>query len=442
MNRRVLIVAYYFPPSGGPGVQRVLKFVKYLPEFGWDPAVLTVRGADYPARDESLLARIPPGVPVVRTAIPEPYALYRKLTGKAAGQAVDVNVNRARGGRVPARERVAEWVRGMFFIPDARVGWMATGVRPGVALAREFGADLVYSSSPPYTCALLGRKIARGAGVPWIPEFRDPWSGFLSAPDRPGPARVLERRLERGVYRDAPRAVVAWRGIAEDFRRKFPREDAAKFVLVENGFDPEDLAGVEPRGNHRFTVVYTGSMYGVRNPDTVLRAAALLAREGRLDPERTRFRFVGRFGDEVRAMFARPEVAPMVEELPYRPHAESVAEALGAHALLLVVDDYPGAEEIVPGKVFEYIGARRPLVALAPEGAVADLVRSTGAGAVLGQHDVAGVAEALAALYAEWRETGTTAFPGDEEAVEKLSRRERTRVLAGVFDNLVGTDGA
>jgi hypothetical protein len=183
-------------------------------------------------------------------------------------------------------------------------------------------------------------------------------------------------------------------------------------------------------------------MYGVRNPDTVLRAAALLAREGRLDPERTRFRFVGRFGDEVRAMFARPEVAPMVEELPYRPHAESVAEALGAHALLLVVDDYPGAEEIVPGKVFEYIGARRPLVALAPEGAVADLVRSTGAGAVLGQHDVAGVAEALAALYAEWRETGTTAFPGDEEAVEKLSRRERTRVLAGVFDNLVGTDGA
>ena len=436
-RRRVLIVAYYFPPSGGPGVQRVLKFARYLPEFGWDPAVLTVRGADYPARDESLLADVPGSVPVLRTSIPEPYALYRKLTGKARGSAVDVNVNRPRGEKVPFRERAAEWVRGMLFIPDARVGWLASGTRPGAAFARRFGADLVYSSSPPYTCALLGRAVARRAGVPWVPEFRDPWTEFLSAPRRPWPARSVDRGLERGVYRDAPRVVVAWSGIAGDFAAKYPAEDRSKFALVANGYDPEDLEGVEPTANRRFTVVYTGSMYGVRNPDTFLRAAAKLFAAGRMDPERVRFRFVGRFGEDVRAMFRRPEVAAAVEERGYVPHAESVAEILGAHALLLVVDDTPGAEGIVPGKVFEYVGARRPILALAPEGAVAEVVRGTGAGTVLGQHDVDGAAGALERLYEEWTRTGTTAFAGDEAAVRRLSRRERTRELAGLLDRVL-----
>jgi len=434
---KVLLVSYYFPPSGGPGVQRILKFVRYLPEFGWDPAVLTVRDADFPARDESLLAEIPKTVPVLRTAIPEPYTLYRKLTGKARGAAVDVNVNRQPGERGSFAEALAGAVRGMLFIPDARVGWMLTGLRPGVRFAREFGADLVYSSSPPYTCALLGRAVARRAGIPWIPEFRDPWSGFLSAPRRPEPARSLERRMERGIYRDAPRLVVAWQGIAKDFQAKYPREDAGKFRWIANGFDPEDLRGAAPRANDRFTVVYTGSMYGVRNPDTFLRAVASLLNGGTLDPARVRLRFVGRFGEEVRAMFRRPEVAPVVEEVGYLPHAQSVAEVLGAHALLLVVDDYPGSEDIVPGKVFEYIGARRPVLALAEDGAVADLVRRTGAGTVLRRDDVDGIAAALAALYGEWVRSGTTRFPGDAGEVGRLSRRERTRELCDVFNETV-----
>jgi glycosyltransferase involved in cell wall biosynthesis len=436
-RRRVLIVSYYFPPSGGPGVQRVLKFVRYLPEFGWDPAVLTVRDGDYPARDESLLAEIPPEVPVVRTAIPEPYTLYRKLTGRAKGTAVDVNVNQEAGAHRPFRESVAEWVRGMFFIPDARVGWLATGIGPGVDLARRFQADLVYSSSPPYTTALLGRAIARRAGIPWVPEFRDPWSGFLSAPKRPEPARSFEHRLEHGVYRDAPRIVVAWEGIARDFAGKYPGPDHRKFRWIANGYDPEDLAGAAPTANDRFTVVYTGSMYGVRNPDVFLKAAAKLLAAGRMDPDRVRLRFVGRFGDEVRAMFRRPEVAPVVEERGYLPHGESIQELLGAHALLLVVDDVPGAREIVPGKVFEYIGARRPILALAPEGAVAGLIRETGAGTVLAGSDVDGTAEALAALYDEWVATGATRFPGDPGRAEAQSRRERTRELSRLFNEVV-----
>jgi len=436
-RKRVLVVSYYFPPSGGPGVQRILKFVKYLPEFGFDPAVLTVAEGDYPARDESLLREIPPKVPVLRTRIPEPYGLYRKLTGKKKGSAVDVNVNRPRGQRVATSERMAEWVRGMLFVPDARVGWLLTGVKPGIRFARDVGADIVYSSSPPYTCALLGRSIARGAGIPWVPELRDPWTEFLSAPRRPEPARGFDRRLEQSVYHDAPRLVIAWSGIAADLRGKYPHEDAAKFRLVPNGYDPEDVSGVNPVHNSRFTIVYTGSLYGVRNPETFLDAVGRLLARGELDPDRVRIRFIGRFGEEVRAMFRRPDVAGVVEERGYVPHAESVAELLGAQALLLVVDDVPGSEHIVPGKVFEYLGAKRPVLAVGPDGDVAGLVRSIGAGRVLARQDVDGIGNAILELYREWLATGKTEYRGDLEMTERQSRRERARDLAGVLDEVL-----
>jgi glycosyltransferase involved in cell wall biosynthesis len=317
------------------------------------------------------------------------------------------------------------------------MGWMLTGLRPGAEFARRIGADIVYSSSPPYTCALLGRAIAKRAGIPWVPEFRDPWSGFLSAPRRPEPARSIERRMERNVYRDAPRMVVAWKGIAKDFQEKYPAEDRKKFRWIANGFDPEDVEGIAPRQNDRFTIVYTGSMYGVRNPDTFLRAVAALLESGRVDPKRICIRFVGRFGEEVREMFRRPGVAQVVDEMGYVSHSESVAEILGAHALLLVVDDVSGSEGIVPGKVFEYIGVRRPVIAIGREGAVSELVLKTGAGVFLPRADIERIAESIANLYDEWDRDGNTVFPGKDEEVEQLSRRERTRDLSEVLTEVL-----
>lgn len=249
--------------------------------------------------------------------------------------------------------------------------------------------------------------------------------------------------MEHGVYRDASRMVVAWRGIAADFQSKYPDVDASKIEWIANGFDPEDIAHTEPRQNDRFTVVYTGSMYGVRNPDTFLLAVGKLIASGRIDPARVCFRFVGRFGEEVRAMFRRPDLAGAVDEMGYVSHSESVSEILGAHALLLVVDDVKDSEGIVPGKVFEYIGVRRPILAVASEGAVAELIRRTRAGTVLERTDVDAIADAIAALYEEWSRTGTTEFRGSEEEVGRLSRRERTRELSVLLNEVTeGRDGA
>lgn len=432
--KRVLIVAYYFPPSGGPGVQRVLKFVKHLPEFGWEPAVLTVEDGDFPARDPQLLEEIPASVPVTRTRILEPYSIYRALTGKAKGEAVDINTNYRPGTKKPWRENLAQAIRGALFIPDARAGWLLHGIPAGVRAARAWGADLIFSSSPPYTCALLGRAIARRVRKPWVMELRDPWTGFLSAPVRHGPSRAFDRHLERNCVAQASRLVIAWRGIERDLLEKYPDFRTDRVRLVENGFDPDDLAGSRPVAFDRFTLVYTGSMYGVRNPDTLLQAVARLLEEGRVRAEELRLVFVGRFGDEVREMFRRPELRGIVEEVGHLPHAESVRYTLGADALLLVVDDVRGSEGIVPGKVFEYIGARRPVLAITPPGDVADLIRRTGAGIVVDRNDIPGLARALEGWVYERRTNGRVAFPGIEAEVQQLSRRGRTRLLAGVFD--------
>ena len=435
----VLIVAYYFPPSGGPGVQRVLKYVQYLRDFGWEPVVLTVTDGNFPARDESLLGEIPEGVRVVRTEIFEPYDLYRKLTGKEKNVAIDVNTIRREGTRLSASERLSEFIRATFFIPDARIGWFRPAVRAGMEAIREFGVDAIVSSSPPYTCALIARALKRKSGLPWIAGFRDPWTGFITTPDRWAlPARI-DRSLEHAVFREADLVEVAWEGIRRDALRKYPRLDVEHFRYLPNGFDSNDFPDVEYRVNvdAPFTITYTGSMYGRRNPDAFLRAVESLARRGEIDPERIRLRFIGRFGEEVMRMFHQSELHERIEVVPYLPHSESVRQVLTSDALLLVVDECDESDEVVPGKVYEYIGSGRPVLAVAPErSAIADLIEETRGGYVAHQTNVSGIASAFLQLYDDHR-TGKRSMQPDSEAVARYERRNVTGRLAELLDELV-----
>jgi hypothetical protein len=433
--KKVLIVTYYFPPSGGPGVQRVLKFVKYLPEFGWQPVVLTVRDADYPARDESLLAEIPQHATVYRTKIFEPYSLYRALTGKPANAPVDVeNIPQANRKRSIA-ESAAEFVRATFFIPDARIGWYPYAVPAGFEIIRREKIDALYSSSPPYTTAVIARRLHRSTKLPWIAGFRDPWTGFLSTPERWMIPRAIDRRLEHSVFQDADIVEAAWKGILEDVTDKTPGINRQKLAYLPNGFDADDYPKLDLQRNERFTVTYAGSMYGKRNPRTFLQAVEELAAEGKVDPARIRLKFIGRFGAEVLEMLHTSSLRSSTEIIPYLPHSESVKELLRSDALLLIVDEAPNSEGIVPGKVFEYIGAQRPIIALAPQGAVAELMHETRAGSIVSNRDI----PAIKAVFVECYENflyDRAKFQQDREAVKRYSRREITRQLAALLDVL------
>jgi glycosyltransferase involved in cell wall biosynthesis len=439
MNK-VLIVSYYFPPSGGPGVQRVLKYVQYLRDFGWEPVVLTVRDGNFPARDESLLEEIPDGVKVIRTDIFEPYDLYRKLTGKEKGTAIDVNTIRKEGTKLSTSERLAEFIRATLFIPDARIGWFNPAVKAGLQAIEEENIDAIYSSSPPYTCSLIARALKRKSGLPWVAGFRDPWTGFITTPKRWALPAKIDRALEHAVFKEADAVEVAWLGIMKDALGKYPSLPREKFHHLPNGFDSADYPDVSDaaRTDDRFTVTYAGSMYGRRNPDAFLRAVEGLVSRGEVDREKIRLRFIGRFGEEVMAMFRNSDLNNSIEVVGYMPHGESVRQLLLADTLLLVVDECDESDEVVPGKVYEYIGSGRPVLAVAPEtSAIAELIAETRSGYVAHQSNISGIARAFLALYND-HVHGTESLLPDRAAIERYERRSITGELARLLEQTAG----
>ncbi len=435
--KNILIIAYYFPPSGGPGVQRVLKHIKYLHEFGWNPIVLTVSNGQFPARDESLLQQIPKHVKVYRSHIYEPYDLYRKLTGKKKGTAIDVNVIKKDDQKVSFKEKIAEFIRATFFIPDARIGWLFSATKAIKEIQKEHKIDAIYSSSPPYTCSIIARNFKRRSKLPWVAGFRDPWRGFISAPKRWFLPEAFDIMMERSVFEEADAVECAWEGIIKDALGKYPRLDKKKFHHVPNGFDSSDFPKVEIKNNDKFTVTYTGSMYGRRNPQTIFAAIEKLIEENKIDPKKIHLRFVGRFGAEVEEMFAGASFSDSIETVSYVPHEKSIEYLMLSDALLLVVDESKESAEIVPGKVYEYIGVHRPVIAVGPEdGAIARLLNETHAGDIAHQSELQKQADIFEKHYNEWL-GGEKSYSPDLDKIKTYERREAAKKLAEIADELI-----
>jgi hypothetical protein len=301
---------------------------------------------------------------------------------------------------------------------------------------------MIYSSSPPYTPALIARRLHRISGIPWVAGFRDPWTGFHNTPDRWFLPRSIDRSLEHSVYKEANLVEVAWKGIAEDALGKYPELPREKFIHIPNGFDSADFPEPdihkrsERPSNEKCTITYSGSLYGPRNPLSFLTAIERLLDRNEIDPAKMKLRFVGRFGAEIHEMLDKPRIKPMVQKIEYVPHARAVELLLDSDALLLIVDEVPSVAKIVPGKVYEYLGAMRPLIAIAPpEGAIGDLLRETHAGGAVRQSDIEGQARLIKQIYDDWLQHRSS-FSMQPEIISRYERREATRQLAGLFDRL------
>jgi glycosyltransferase involved in cell wall biosynthesis len=434
MPGTVLIVSYYFPPSGGAGVQRVLKFVKYLPSYGWKPVVLTVpEDADFPARDPSLFAEIPPEAEVHRARILEPYRLYRKWTGRSKDVAIDIAANAGRTGG-SGRERLAEWIRSTFFIPDARRFWKGPAVAMGSRLLSGGGIDLILSSAPPYTCHLIGRDLARRFRIPWIADFRDSWVGWLSAPKRRGLADIADRRLERAVLSGADRILTVSEGVRDDLLSRSPDVPPERLRIIPNGFDAADFEGLVARpARDAFVLTYTGSMYGKRNPLPLLEAAKAILKGHPEWRGGLKIRFIGRI--EPSTLEAFRTLGGAFEHVPYVPHRESLQAILDSTALLLVIDEAPSAATIVTGKVYEYIGSGKPVLALGPDGEAARMIRSLDAGAVVAPGDAAAVETVLTDWIRRWRR-GESLPAAKAAEVKRYERKAQTAELVKLFETL------
>jgi glycosyltransferase involved in cell wall biosynthesis len=432
---RILVVTYYFPPSGGPGVQRALKTVRYLRAFGYEPVVLTVEAGAYPSLDESLARDVPEGVRVVRTAAPDPFALYARLTGRSRQQAVAVGTVGQGGGPLA---RLAVWLRANVFLPDARVGWVPFARRAARDLLREAAREhrpyaAVLTTGPPHSAHLVGL----GLGVPWVADFRDPWTAINFYDDLPmtRPARALDRALERRVLRAADAVVT----VSPSWARRLDRAgdlSPGTVHVVQNGVDEADLEGVPAAAvrDDAFVLAHVGSLYGTRDPRALWAALRRLRGEGAVP--RLVVRLVGRTDPDVRA--AAEATGVPVEAVPYVTHTEAVAEMGRAGLLVLSIEPFRADRGMITGKLYEYLASGRPVLALGPpDGDAAALLAETGGGAVLARDDADGVAEAVRQHYAAW-EAGAPRAGAAWGAVAPYTRRAQTRRLADVVDRLGG----
>ena len=435
IQKNVLVIAYYFPPSGGPGVQRVLKHVQYLKQYGWNPIVLTVSNGQFPARDESLLEHIPKDVVVVRTKIFEPYDLYRLLTGKKKGTSIDVNVIKKDDQKISWKEKLAEWIRATFFIPDARIGWRFSAISKGLELIKEHNIQAIYSSSPPYTCSIIARSLKKKTGLRWVAGFRDPWTGFISSPKRWFLPSAIDKHLEFSTFNEADAVECAWEGIIKDAMEKYPSLDNSKFVHVPNGYDSADFPKeIDTTPTSKFTITYTGSLYGRRNPKSLFDALEVVFNKGEITPIQCTFRFIGRFGTEVEEMFRSVSFPESLEIHGYMSHEESIRYLFKSDVLLLIVDESKESAEIVPGKVYEYLGVLKPILAIAPhDGAIASLIRETEAGAIAHQTEVENIVSIIEEYFHAWQEQTLHQKAGKKEVIERYERKESTKKLASLL---------
>ncbi len=437
--RRVLMILYYFPPSGGPGVQRGLKFVRYLPEFGWEPIVLTVgENADFMVRDETLCREIPPGLRVVRTRCPEFYGLYRTVT-QQSGASLDVT-SQSHGEQRPVR-RMLRWLRGAIFVPDGRMAWTPFAVSAGVRLLRESRCQVIFSSGPPFTCHAIGRALHRRSRLPWVADYRDPWTTATFYPARPAFARKLDLRLEAACIRAAACNIAVGDGMVAELRRRYPDLPPERFRVIPNGYDPADFAHIPYQAPDTFRITHAGSLFRGRAPELFLQAIEELMGDEPGFAASVRLCFAGRIDGEVERRLTGSPLGPICELPGYLPHRQSIELLRRSRLLLLAVGTDAQSQSMVTGKLFEYLAAEVPILALAPQaGDAARLLARSGAGWVFAPDDGVGIREHLRGLWRAYRAAqavGTDcAHPlqfgltRNEEEIASYSRRELTRRLA------------
>ncbi|MFH1008919.1 MAG: glycosyltransferase family 4 protein [Candidatus Latescibacterota bacterium] len=432
--KKVLIVTYYFPPAGGPGVQRVLKFVKYLPAFGWEPVVLTVEKGDYPALDESLLREVPEGVPVYRTRIFEPYDLYRRFTRRPSDERIPVAVL-AQQENQSFSDRVARTIRANLFIPDGRVGWIPFAVKEGVRVIRREGIEVIFTSSPPQTVQLIGMALKQKTRLPWVADFRDPWTDISYYADlhRCCLPAAFDRAFERRALRSADCVVT----VSPSLVRLFQGRAENQYEVISNGYDEESFRCMVPERPERFVIMHAGNLSRHQNPGALFEAVSLLASEHDAFSKDTDLVFIGDSRRSIVEDVERRGLKRLFQQIGHVSHPEAVSHMVRSALLLLVIPDCANNEGILTGKLFDYMRARKPILGIGPpDGDAAAILRETGSGVMLDYDDVDSIKGYVAQVYGTWREGKVSVFPSDMERIAPYSRARLTQQLATVFSRV------
>lgn len=422
---KVLIVTYYWPPAGGSGVQRWLKFVKYLQEFGIEPVVYTVENPKYPIIDDSLINEIPKNVKVLRQPIWEPNNVLSIFKKKSAKQSAGfLNPTPSFFGKI------LQYIRANYFIPDARKYW----VRPSVAYLKKYindnEIDAIITSGPPHSLHLIGLELKKQLNVKWISDFRDPWTEIDYFDQLPLTKKSINKhhQLEKEVLKISDVVLV----VGETMKEKFS-QFSKNIHVITNGFD-SDLIKTNSSLDKSFTITHIGLMNSDRNPHIFWEVITDICKENSNFSKDVKIKLIGKVSQEVDKSIENYQIQS-VNKIDYLPHDEVKLYQEKSQILLLAVNNVKSAKGIITGKIFEYLQAKRPILAIGPEdGDLAKILDETKAGCVVDFKAKKKMKEVILKFYKEYKENNLLV---NSKNIEQYHRKELTKELSVIIKDLI-----
>jgi len=431
--KKVLIVVYYWPPSGGAGVQRWLRFVKNLRAFGWEPTIYTAKDADYPVFDEKLFDEIPEGVETWRHKVPEPNKLISKLFFWQKGKDSLIYKNQQQVGNDNSFvKKSLWWLRGNFFIPDARFLWVNPSFRFLKKKIKKGDFDVVVSTGPPHSLHLIGSKISKEFDIPWVADFRDPWVNmdYLKAIKLTKYATAKHQELEKHVVTTASKVVVVGKTMRDEFKTNYDVDSS----IIHNGYNTTIELSDSTILDDKFSIVHVGSFLPKRNCSDLWKVLSVLVAKDDLFAQKLEIKLIGNVSPDILNSLVEYKLDKYLNKIDYIEYEKTLIHLQKAQVLLLPIDRIDNPEFVITGKIFEYLNAKRPILVIGPtQGDAAHLVEDCQAGYCSDFDDLEKIEQIVLDIYQLFLKNKNTI---NSVNVSNYSGYELTRKLAGLFDSL------